>query len=329
MKTALTNRKLKVNIQSRRKQEIGFTCICVLPAFILFLIFVVYPVINMFYTAHFELITIWGDYNPLPRGFWQNYSDMFRLESWRRAFGNTVFFIFTATFFTIIISLFFASVLARGRTAYKAFWRIIFYIPNILSIVVIAAVWNAVYRHDGILHGVYKLFGAAYKTPILQEKKVLWALLLPMIWQAAGYYMVMYIAGMDSVPESLYEAANLDGASPVRQFFGITLPCIWETVRTTLVFFIGATINLSFLFVTSMIEPNDPTAQVLLTFMRREYANGNIGFAMANCAFIFGFAYSFSLIVRFLTRPDEDGMRAAKRCERKMRRLEKIRRNGV
>ena len=70
-----------------------------------------------------------------------------------------------------------------------------------------------------------------------------------MVWQAVGYYMVMYMASMSSVPASLYESANLDGAGRLTQFFQITIPLIWTNIRTTLTFFIISTINMAFLFV--------------------------------------------------------------------------------
>ena len=67
------------------------------------------------------------------------------------------------------------------------------------------------------------------------------------VWQAIGYYMVMYMASMANIPTSFYEAADLDGAGKVKQFFAVTLPLVWNNIRTTLTFFIISTINLSFL----------------------------------------------------------------------------------
>ena len=69
-----------------------------------------------------------------------------------------------------------------------------------------------------------------------------------MVWQAIGYYMVMYMASMSAVPVDLYESASLDGAGRLNQFFEITLPLIWTNIRTTLTFFIISTINMAFLF---------------------------------------------------------------------------------
>ena len=84
------------------------------------------------------------------------------------------------------------------------------------------------------------------------EKLVIPSIIIAMVWQAIGYYMVMYMASMSAVPISLYESANLDGAGRLTQFFQITIPLIWTNIRTTLTFFIISTINMAFLFVKAM-----------------------------------------------------------------------------
>ena len=84
------------------------------------------------------------------------------------------------------------------------------------------------------------------------EKLVIPSIIIAMVWQAVGYYMVMYMASMSSVPASLYESANLDGAGRLTQFFQITIPLVWTNIRTTLTFFIISTINMAFLFVKAM-----------------------------------------------------------------------------
>src|SRR5690606_38389908 len=100
------------------------------------------------------------------------------------------------------------------------------------------------------------------------QKIVIYAIIIAMIWQAVGYYMVMYMASMSSIPIHLYEAAELEGAGRIRQFFVITLPLVWETVRTTLTFYVISSINLSFLFVKVMTSGGpDGASNVILNYM--------------------------------------------------------------
>ena len=77
---------------------------------------------------------------------------------------------------------------------------------------------------------------------------VIYSVIFALVWQAIGYYMVMYMSSMAAIPEDLYEAASLDGATEIQIFFQVTLPLIWSNIRTTLTFYIISTINLSFLF---------------------------------------------------------------------------------
>lgn len=104
-----------------------------------------------------------------------------------------------------------------------------------------------------MLNSIISLFHKM-ENPILWkgESLVMVSLIIAMVWQAIGYYMVMYMASMASVPESLYESAGLDGAGRMVQFFQITIPLIWTNIRTTLTFFIISTINMAFLFVKAM-----------------------------------------------------------------------------
>ena len=134
-------------------------------------------------------------------------------------------------------------------------------------------------------------------------KTVVWCISIAMIWQAVGYYMVMYMSAMSSVPESLYEAADLEGASKIHQFFSITLPLVWGTVRTTLTFFIISCINLSFLFVKVMTSggPDGASETVLGYMYKQAYGNSSYGYGMAIGVVIFLFSFGLSLILSKIT----------------------------
>ena len=125
-----------------------------------------------------------------------------------------------------------------------------------------------------------------------------------MIWQAIGYYMVMYMASMASVPESLYESADLEGAGKVQQFFSITLPLIWTNIRTTLSFFVISSINLSFQFVKVLTRggPNG-ASDVFLSYMYDQaYTNSSYGYGMAIGVIVFLFSFGLSAIINVATK---------------------------
>ena len=151
-----------------------------------------------------------------------------------------------------------------------------------------------------MIGAIANLFDKSYTGWLGDTDAVMWCIAFAMVWQAVGYYMVMYIAGMDSVPDHLYEAADLEGCGKLRQFFMITVPLTWEVIRTTLTFFIISTINMSFLFVDAMTQ-GEANSHVLLSFMYKFYGS-QYGYAMAIGTVVFVFAYGISLIIQRLTR---------------------------
>ena len=115
--------------------------------------------------------------------------------------------------------------------------------------------------------------------------------------------MVMYMASMAAIPEDLYEAASLDGATEIQMFFQVTLPLIWSNIRTTLTFYIISTINLSFLFVQIMSNggPNGKT-EVFLNYMYKQaYGAGVYGYGMAIGVVVFLFSFVLAAIVNKIT----------------------------
>ena len=212
--------------------------------------------------------------------------DRFQDENFFRSFRNSILLIVLVTVFTITLALLFASLLTREKLRGQNFFRVIFYIPNILSVVVISAIFSAIYDSNrGLLNALLSLFrGDADPIYWLGDQKIIiYSLVIAMVWQAIGYYMVMYMASMSSIPESLYESANLEGASKTRQFFSITLPLIWTNIRTTLTFFIISNINISFLLVKAMTGGGpDGSSEVFLSYMYKQaYTNSTYGYGMA------------------------------------------------
>jgi N-acetylglucosamine transport system permease protein len=125
-----------------------------------------------------------------------------------------------------------------------------------------------------------------------------------MVWQAIGYYMVMYMSSMGAVPGSTYEAADLDGANRVQQFFQVTLPLIWTNIRTTLTFFIISTINMAFLFVNAMVGSSGGVAdasKVTLIYMFDMKNQGLYGYSMAAGVVIFLVSFALSALVNKFT----------------------------
>ena len=291
----------------KKKRRSGFIIACTAPAIILFIIFMIIPTIDVFRMSLYK----WGGYTAEKTfvGF-ENFKKLSQNPKFYQAFQNSILLIVIVTLVTFCFFFLFASILTREKIKGQNFFRIVFYIPNILSVVVISAIFSAIYDpNQGLLNSFLSLFRGG-EDPILwlgSQKLVIYSVAIAMVWQAVGYYMVMYMASMANVPESLYESASLEGAGRVSQFFSITLPLVWTNIRTTLTFFIISTINMSFLMVKAMTNGGpDGASNVFLSYMYQEaYTNSSYGYGMAIGVTVFVFSFALAGILNAVTKRDE------------------------
>lgn len=290
----------------KNKGRSRFIVACVAPATILAFIFLVIPTFNVFRMS----LLRWGGYSANKEfvGL-SNFAALLKDENFFRACRNSILLIVVVTAVTIFFALLFAAILTREKLRGQNFFRIIFYIPNILSVVVISAIFSAIYdANNGLLNSILNLLHIT-DEPVYwmgDQKIVIYSLAIAMVWQAIGYYMVMYMASMSAISESLYESANLEGASRTTQFFSITLPLIWTNIRTTLTFFIISNINMSFLFVKAMTNGGpDGATEVFLSYMYKQaYTNSSYGYGMAIGVVVFAFSFALSAIINAITKRD-------------------------
>jgi len=285
----------------KSKSRSLFLTLCIAPAVILFTIFMIVPTINVFRMSLFER----SAYSTTETfvGF-DNFLTLLQDKAFIRSMQNTLLLIVVVTIFTMVMALVFAAILTRENVKGQTFFRVVFYIPNILSIVVISGIFSAVYQtENGMLNSVIEMLVDLPNSILWKgEKLVMVSIIIAMVWQAIGYYMVMYMASMSSVPQTLYESSGLDGANRLTQFFQITLPLVWTNIRTTLTFFIISTINMAFLFVKAMTSggPNG-ASEVVLGYMYTQKNNGLYGYCMAIGVVVFLFSFALSALVNKVT----------------------------
>ncbi len=287
-------------MKSNKRRSL-FLILCVAPAVILFTVFMVVPTINVFRMSLFQRSAF--SQTETYVGF-QNFTTLLTDASFIRSMQNTLLLIVVVTIITMAFALIFAAILTKEKIKGQNFFRVVFYIPNILSVVVISGIFSAIYQTDnGMLNSIIEAFvDLDYSILWKGEKLVMVSIIIAMVWQAIGYYMVMYMASMAAVPGSLYESSALDGADRFTQFFQITLPLIWTNIRTTLTFFIISTINMAFLFVKAMTSggPNG-ASEVVLGYMYTQKNNGLYGYCMAIGVVIFLVSFALSALVNKVT----------------------------
>lgn len=288
---------------NRKSAERKFVFICLAPAVILVSLFIFIPTVNVF---RMSLYRMGGITNKQTFIGFENFKTLMGDKNFLQAMQNSILIIVLVTICTIVLAILFATLLQRGNFKGNNFFRIIFYIPNILSIVVIAGIFGAIYNPTtGLLNTFLRAIGldALARNWMSESNIVIYSVIFALVWQAIGYYMVMYMASMAAIPPDYYEAASLDGATELQMFSKITFPLIWSNIRTTLTFYIISTINLSFLFVQIMSDggPNGKT-EVFLNYMYKQaYGNGAYGYGMAIGVVVFIFSFVLSGIVNKIT----------------------------
>ena len=290
-------------MKSKKYSKSLFIFFSLAPAMILYILFRIIPTFQVFRMSLFKTSALSKKEKFV--GF-DNFISLFQDKAFIRSFQNTILLIVVVTIVPLVLAVFFAALLTTEKIRGSNFFRIIFYIPNILSIVVVSGIFSAIYDPGrGLIDSMLHIAGL--KGPkagwLGDQNIVIYSIAMALIWQAVGYYMVMYMAGMANIPDSLYEAAELDGAGKINKFFTITLPLVWLNIRATLSFFIISTINLSFLLVVPLTDGGpDGATEVFLSYMYKQaYTNQSYGYGMAIGVMVFVFSFALSGLISAVT----------------------------
>lgn len=301
------------NRQNRQKKAqplpVLFVCISVLPAVILTLMFTIWPTAQALYLS-FTNATSLGLNNKFV-GL-DNYIYMFHDKSFIQALINTAKLMAVVPVITIFCSLVLAFVLNQCKLKEMVLYRTIFYFPNIVSLTVVGIIWSFVFHPNvGIINKILGAVGleSLQRSWLGDSKTALWCIAFTLLWQAAGYYMVMHIAAMDGISPEIYESATLDGASAWRKLVSITMPLMKDIIGITFVLALSGTINLSFVLSQVMTGggPNGASSVLLQYMYTQGFVNGNFGYAMAITVFTLAISVALSMLSRKLTDASEGG----------------------
>ncbi|HUV05733.1 MAG TPA: sugar ABC transporter permease [Armatimonadota bacterium] len=274
------------------------------PAAVLYAAFFLFPMAQAFYVSLFrwrglslnkEFVGL-GNFRQLFLGdpvFWT-------------AFRHNLFFLTASLLVIVPLALFFASALAR-RVGGSQTYRAVYLFPNMISIVAVAVLWSFVYHPSfGILNGLLKSTGFEELTRgwLGEPGTALPAIVATSIWYSLGFYIVLFLAGIQSIPTSFYEAALIDGASHWQSFRHVTIPLLWEILKLAVVYLVINTLNI-FGLVWVMTEggPGNHT-EVMLTYLYRlAFEESNFGYATAVGVFAFLLIFASSLaLMRLMKR---------------------------
>ncbi|MER6944693.1 sugar ABC transporter permease [Nonomuraea sp. NPDC000554] len=277
----------------------------------LYLIYVISPYVQAFYIA----TTNWRGVTATP--------EFIGLENFQRLFGDGIFWkavthnaalLVLLPLLTIVIALFFAYLLnvggagqgVRGIRGSK-FYRVVFFFPQVLSVAVVAVLFQQVFRPDGsgMLNGPLMTLGVKPIGFLSNPDIAFWSVLGVMVWQAVGFYVVLFSAGLASIPKDMFEAAQIDGAGRLSLFFRITLPLLWDTVQVAWVY-LGIIALDVFAIVWVMTDqhggPDFSTTVMAAEIYRNAFSYFRFGYASALGVVMFLFTVGFAILSLRLSR---------------------------
>lgn len=225
---AIKTKKRKMSKLEKRNTLIAYSFLA--PNFLGFIIFTFVPVIFSIALSFMD----WSGGAKISFAGWDNFKFIFKDFNFTKSnlgisLRNTVYYTVATVPLTIVCSMILALVLNKGVKGAKIF-RTVYFFPYVASMVAVCVCWNFLLMKNGPVNQILRSFGFNMKKSWTSSKELaIWAIIIVSVWRNAGYYMVMYLAGLQGVPTELYEAATVDGANGWQKFWKITLPMLTPT----------------------------------------------------------------------------------------------------
>lgn len=295
--------------QGKYRFVIGFLVVPVA----LYAVFVIGPYAQAFYIA----MTNWRGVNANPSftGL-ENFTRLFDDERFLKAIGHHLILLLALPLFTLSIALFLAFLLnVAGGTRSggmagiwgSKFYKVVFFFPQVLAVAVVGVLFSTMYRPDatGVFNSVLGIFGVEPVGWLTEPNLALWSIIGVMVWQAVGFYVVLFSAGMSSIPAEIYESAALDGCGRFRLFFSVTLPLLWDTLQVAWVYLGIAAFDGFVLVQVLSIDtggPDGATTVVPLEIWRTAFNFSRFGYASAMGVALFFLTLTFAVLTLRVTR---------------------------
>lgn len=291
---------------NRKKREKIHTFTLLSPWIITLAVFWLYPLLYAAWLSFTE-------YNTLSNaskfvGF-ANYIKMANDPEFWQALTNTAIFAFGTVPVTTALALLIAALINSRLTRFKNFFKATYFLPSVTSLVVIALIFTNLYSNHGYINSLLDMLGLPYPERgwLLEPSTALLSIMAMDVWMATGYYMILFLAGMQTISQDLYDAAEISGASKSRQFFSITLPLLKPTLLFVLV--INTIKSFQVFIEVYVMTKGGPmgstTTLVYLVFENAFSHTDMLGYASAIAYVLFGILIVLSLIQMKLIKPEE------------------------
>ncbi|MEU8241996.1 sugar ABC transporter permease [Actinoplanes missouriensis] len=264
------------------------------------------------YIQTFQLaFTNWSGLGPITYNGFDNFERLWNDDLFWRSVGHNLYLLILLPIITIAIALVFAFLLNEGGGMHRGvrgskFYRVIFFFPQLMALAIVAVIFGRVFSTDesGMLNGLFPDSWSPWLF-LADERWALTCILAVMVWQAVGFYVVLFSAGMGSIEREVYEAAALDGASRISVFFKITIPLLWSTLQVAWVY-LGIAAFDAFALVNIMSVdrggPDGATSVLSMMIYRNAFEYSQAGYASAIGVALFFLTLTFAALTLRVTR---------------------------
>lgn len=276
------------------------------PAMTAILIFFALPILAAFIMSFtdFDIYSL-GDWSRARFIGLDNYWNLLKDPLFWKALKNTFYFVLVGGPLSIAVSLGAAVLLNSKLVRFKGLFRLAFFAPVVTTLVAVAVVWRYVYHpRFGLMNYLLGFFGI---NPIDWLGDPVWAmpaLIILAVWKNFGYNMIIFIAGLQNIPEELYEAAKIDGAGPLQQFWNITLPMLAPTTLfVAIITMIGYFQFFAEPYVMTQGGPLNSTLSIVLLMYQEGFRAWRMGYSAA-VAFVLFFIILIGSLIQFRLQKD-------------------------
>lgn len=257
------------------------------------LLFVITPAILGFFLSFYE----WNGLGPMQFSGIKNYKTMFSDPIFLRSVKTTFKYVLHFVPFNFAIAMALA-LLVQRRGWGIGFFRAVFFAPASISLVVVSFVWKYMFQQNGMINGLLKSIGLSGQPFLGSMSQALGVLLSASLYLSVGYFMVIFVAGMNEIPQTYYEAARVDGATKLHQFWYITLPL----VRPTSFFVLMMSILQGFqvfdqIYILTGGGPFYSTTTTVFYAFQNAFQYYQFGYASCITVFIFVVQMVFSIVL--------------------------------
>jgi raffinose/stachyose/melibiose transport system permease protein len=276
----------------------------ILPAFVLFAVFLGVPAVQ---TAQYSLFK-WNGIGPSTWVGLQNYAELFTDSVLRSSFLHAGVLIFFYAVIPLVLALFLTAIISRGANLRgMSVFRTMLFLPQVVASVVVATTWVAIYSPDGLSNQLLRLLGLGSLTRawLGDFDTALPAVGIVGSWLGIGLCLVLFLSGVANIQPELFEAARIDGAGPVGEFFSITLPALRGQIAVALTLTVVAALKtFDLVYITTRGGPGTSTTLPAFEAYNRAFNTGKVGSAAAVAILLTAIILIVTVVIQKI-QPDE------------------------